>query len=179
MTLTISEWPNRATGLTLSSKALTLVMFVHPKCECSDASIHELGYIMKAASNRLEARIDFYFPEKTNEDWAHSSLWTKSNALPATSVVPDKGGKTAYLFGARTSGETYLFDVQGKLLFHGGITESRGHIGESPGRRAIASIVKGIKPNDTTAKPFGCALFSSEEYAALTKLLGPVGGSRN
>lgn len=176
--LTLSDWPKRA-GFALSSKPMTLVMFVHPKCDCSEASLHELQYIMQNAGDRVGAIIDFYFPEGATEDWAHSPLWKKSSALPATSVIQDKGGKFAYVFGAKTSGETYLFDSKGKLLFHGGITQSRGHIGESTGRRAIASIVKGEKPQGSVTRTFGCALFSAKEYAALVKALGPVSGGRD
>ncbi len=176
MDLARSEWPKNVSGLSLSTKPLTLVMFLHPKCECSDASLNELLYIMKGSEKRLEAQIDIYFPQKKNVEWAHGALWEKATALPGTSLIPDKGGRIAYLFGARTSGETYLFNSNGRLLFHGGITESRGHIGESPGRRAIASIVSGKKPDATITHPFGCALFSAGEYAALGKLLRPAGG---
>ena len=170
----LSQWPERA-GLKLGETPFTLVLFLHPKCDCSEASVYELRHVVKDAGTKLDTQVVFYFPEKFNEQWAHSSLWDKVSLFPSVLAIPDKGGKTAYLFGARTSGETYLFNSAGRLLFHGGITESRGHIGDSPGRRSIASIVGGQQVSDVKTKPFGCSLFSAKEIAQLSAALGPGG----
>lgn len=168
MTLSLSEWPSQA-GLHLSNADYTMVLFLHPKCECSDATVYELASLLKDAGTKLKTQIVFYYPEKAKEEWAHTDLWSKASAFQNSTLIADKAGKTAFLFGARTSGETYLFNSTGKLLFHGGITESRGHIGPSPGQRAVASILEGTKSSDFTTKPFGCSLFSAEEFERLSK----------
>src|SRR5439155_986024 len=53
----------------------------------------------------------------------------------------DEAGREAQLFHAETSGDTVLYDAKGNLLFHGGMTISRGHSGDNPGRSLLQTLV--------------------------------------
>jgi hypothetical protein len=55
-----------------------------------------------------------------------------------------------------------LYDVNGRLLFSGGITGSRGHAGDNAGRTAILALLhrEASGRNDTFV--FGCSLFASD-----------------
>jgi hypothetical protein len=61
-------------------------------------------------------------------------------------------------FHAATSGETFLFDASGKLLFQGGVTASRGHEGENIGRSTLTALVLTGQAERDRSVVFGCAL---------------------
>ena len=90
-------------------------------------------------------------------------LWEQAGRIPHATLLSDLGSVEADRFGSATSGETMLFDAEGKLLFHGGITIARGHEGDSPGvARIVALLTTGQAPLDT-APVFGCPLHDPEE----------------
>jgi hypothetical protein len=77
-------------------------------------------------------------------------------------VVFDDGSLARQL-GAETSGYVALYDANGRLLFSGGITRSRGHEGESAGRRTICALLAGEVVADPKTPVFGCPLFAREQ----------------
>jgi hypothetical protein len=82
--------------------------------------------------------------------------------IPGVTTLVDRDGTQASLFRAYTSGQVVLYDSQGQLRFRGGITESRGHVGDNAGRSAIEAIVNtGNTPTDHTVV-FGCPLVNPE-----------------
>lgn len=92
-------------------------------------------------------------------------MW-KISELPGAGLVWDDGGLEAKRFGATTSGTVLLYDSEGKLLFQGGVTGSRGHEGDNYGldelRRALTARLPGEdKERIRGALPvFGCAFGS-------------------
>jgi hypothetical protein len=77
-------------------------------------------------------------------------------------VEPDPDGAIAQAFGAYTSGQVLVYGADGGLLFNGGITASRGHEGDNPGRAAIVARLRDQVPAPSTASVFGCALDEPE-----------------
>jgi hypothetical protein len=73
-------------------------------------------------------------------------------------MIDDEGAE-ANRFHAATSGQTLLYDADGRLLFSGGITGSRGHAGDNAGENAIVSWVNSGAAARTETSVFGCALF--------------------
>jgi hypothetical protein len=77
--------------------------------------------------------------------------------------MADLEGRESRRFGAATSGQTLLYAADGRLLFNGGITESRGHSGDNAGRSAILSLVLGLTSAPTgqplSTPVYGCPLF--------------------
>ena len=124
----------------------TLVMFAHPRCPCSRASIGELAIIMAHAQGRLDAAVFIYLPAEEASSWARTDLWRSASAIPGVRVLEDRGASVAQSFGVFTSGQTLLYDSRGYLRFNGGITAFRGHSGDNAGRSAIAALVRNEIP---------------------------------
>jgi hypothetical protein len=139
----------------------TLVMLIHPRCPCSRASLGELAELMAHVQGKVVATALFVKPAGAPEGWEKGDLWSSAAAIPGVTPVCDLDGAEAGRFSAETSGDTVLFSPQGKVLFRGGITGSRGHAGENPGHSSIAALLEGGSPLASQTPVFGCSLFSS------------------
>ncbi|MCA9021412.1 MAG: hypothetical protein KDA74_14785 [Planctomycetaceae bacterium] len=159
--LTDADWPHES-HMTCNAMRPTLLMFAHPRCPCTAASLSELARIMALGPERVDARIVFFKSSAFQDGWEKTDLWKTAAAIPGVTVLSDLDGTTARLFKATTSGYTLLYNTQGNLLFHGGITGSRGHAGDNAGRSAIESILlQGTAEQDETFT-FGCPLLGEQ-----------------
>lgn len=155
-----AAWPSqsqiqRAAGLP------ALVMLVHPQCACSRASIGELEMLMTHAQGRVKTYVLFLKPAGFPESWETTDLWHSAARIPGVTVLRDDDGKEATIFHAATSGQTMLYSADGHLLFSGGITGSRGHLGDNDGYDAILSLIGQGEAEKTKTKVFGCPLHDS------------------
>jgi hypothetical protein len=137
----------------------TLVLFLHPQCPCSRATIEELDRLLAESQGRLGVRVVFVRPSGMPAGWEHTDLWRRAAAIPGVSVAADVGGVEARQFGARTSGQALLYEPDGRLLFRGGLTAARGHAGDSPGGDALRAILAGNASAIEDIPVFGCPLF--------------------
>ncbi|HEY3861305.1 MAG TPA: RedB protein [Verrucomicrobiae bacterium] len=153
-----SEWP-AASKVVPSADGPTLLMFVHPKCPCSDASVGELALLMAHCKGHVKVHVFFVKPPGQTTNWVLTSMWRKASQIPGVAVARDDDGREARLFGAATSGGVALFDVHGQLRFHGGITAGRGHSGDNSGRDAIQALILDGTSAVTQTPVFGCDLF--------------------
>jgi hypothetical protein len=163
-----TDWPTESRLAGPSDRPL-LVLFAHPRCPCTRASLGELARLMGRFRGRFDAHVVFLKAESTGKDWAHTDLWRSAAAIPGVAVHPDDAGTEARRFGAETSGQTLVYDRAGHLRFQGGITASRGHEGENAGTDAIAGILDSGGPQTLAMPVFGCDLFepgSGERSAA-------------
>jgi len=160
-----SKWPSQV-PITRNPAQATLLMFAHPECGCSKASLGELEIIMARAPEKLRVNVMFYVPQGEAASWAKSDLWETAEKIPGVTVIQDTGNNIARSFGVFTSGQTLVYEANGHLIFNGGITESRGHSGDNFGRDAIIALL-----NDhpapaltlpVTSPVFGCSLRSEE-----------------
>ena len=151
-------WPAESRVQRARDRA-TLVLMVHPHCPCTRATMGELAELMAHAQGRLVAYVLFLKPEGFSEDWEKTDLWQTAAGIPGVTPIVDDGGAEALLFNSSTSGQTILYDVEGHLLFSGGITGSRGHSGDNAGRSAIVSLVNAGTAERTETFVFGCPLF--------------------
>ena len=152
--------------LARESNRPTLLIFGHPKCPCSVASVAELEKLMPSIQGKMKSYVVFVKPSGKSEDWAKEDLWKQAQAIPNVQVVLDDGGVEAARFGAKTSGQTFLYDGNGKLVFHGGITASRGHMGDNRGIDAIRSFVETGNAAIAKTPVFGCSLNNPERAPA-------------
>ena len=144
-----------------------LIMFVHPHCPCSRASMGELARVMKQGSGKIDAVAFFYRPHGEPESWCHTDLWNQAQAIPGVRVAVDTEGNEARRFGALNSGQVVLYDSEGHLSFKGGITSARGHEGDNQGRSAIVSLIRQGTSKRQETPTFGCRIFENEQnYAA-------------
>lgn len=160
------RWPNDS-QITLSHRErASIVMFIHPECPCSKASLEELDRILaKAPKRKPEVYAVFVVPKGWTDERAKMALWLRANRMSGVTPLLDRDGQEAKRFGAGTSGQVYAYSPQGNLVFSGGITPSRGHSGDNPGRDAIVKYLQtGIEAR-TEWKIFGCSLFNQNDHA--------------
>jgi hypothetical protein len=163
-----SDWPANSTVPRPTDHCL-LLMFAHPQCACTDASVEELARIMAQTSGKLSAIVMFVRPLGFSDGWEKTKLWSAAARIPGVQTITDVGGAEARQFDARTSGQTFLYSSDGRLLFHGGITDGRGHEGDNAGADAVIDLVRGYPTPVSQTAVFGCEL--------LDPVLDHVGGA--
>lgn len=153
------RWPADS-RLQLAPHSATLVMMAHPHCPCTRASINELAALMAHTEGRLKAYVLFIKPEALADGWEKTDLFESAGSIPGVTTIVDADGSEAQRFHSATSGQTMLYDAEGRLLFTGGITGSRGHSGDNAGRSAIESLVRTGTAAQSESMVFGCPLFN-------------------
>jgi hypothetical protein len=153
------RWP-LASRLLLDLDRPTLVLFLHPRCPCSRASVRELERLV--AEVRGKARVTAVFIETGETGEAGSAvrgdLWSMVAAIPGVHAVVDRDGREGARFGVATSGHAALFDTHGSLLYSGGLTAARGHEGDSVGVAALRARIEAHTLTAAAAPVFGCLL---------------------
>ena len=152
------NWP-ASSPVPRDARHSTLVMFIHPHCPCSRASIGELALLMAHSQGLVNAHVFFLKPAEMPEDWVLTDTWREAAAIPGVSVHRDDAGSEARLFHVETSGDLVLYNAKGKLAFHGGITAARGHSGDNAGRSAVQALLLQEPPGTNHTPVFGCSLF--------------------
>ena len=91
------------------------------------------------------------------------ALNTKRQAAPAGTLL-DPTGKVGQQYGAKTTPHMYVINVQGTLVYQGGIdsiasarTEDIAKA-EQHVRVAVAELAKGKTVTKATSKPYGCSV---------------------
>lgn len=131
-------------------------MLAHPGCPCTRASLRELERIQGEAAGRLAAHIIFLAVTGVLD--SQSASIAMARAIPGVQVHLDSAPDEAAIWGARTSGQVFLYSPDGQLRFSGGITPSRGHEGLNIGHSAILSFVRTGRLGTVQAPVFGCSL---------------------
>lgn len=158
------QWLDEAPWLQAESGG-TLVMFAHPRCPCTRASLRELAIILAARPSFGRVYIAFQRPEDADAGWSDSMIVRQAAALSGVEVVWDVGGVAAASFGAKTSGHVLVYDEHGELSFSGGVTGLRGHDGWNLGRASVAALGDGSAPIVDRTAVFGCPLLCSDVVA--------------
>jgi len=157
-----AAWPVES-RLVLDHERPTLVMLAHPLCDCTRASVAEFAELMARAATQPKAYILFIEPTGIRRDWEKTELWRAARAIPGVTVLRDSGSVEADIFGVETSGQTLLYDVDGRLLFSGGTTGARGHVGDNEGRATILALLDHEDPQKSASSVFGCSLFGEQD----------------
>ncbi|MFO0941522.1 MAG: hypothetical protein U0930_12235 [Pirellulales bacterium] len=169
-----STWPSDSLIHPASGKP-TLVLFLHPRCPCSVATIHELERVLTGSgiqSGQLPKVVvvaslptDHSSQNPTNPKLAE---WTNTNTIEAASklrnaeIYWDIGGIEAERFKAKTSGSVLLYNAKGLQRFSGGVTIARGHEGASVGGDYLRELLQDPSSTSIRSTPvFGCALVKS------------------
>ena len=163
-------WPDE-TPLVRSHEQPTLVMFAHPRCDCTRASLAEFAEVMARAAVRPKAYVVFIRPGRVESRWEMTELWRAAEAIPGVRVVRDDDGEESKRFRVQTSGQTLLYDASGRLVFSGGTTASRGKAGDSLGRASLLALLEAEAPPASSASVFGCPLHATEVPNPLRELL--------
>ncbi len=161
--MTPDAWP-AVTDISRDPALDTLIMFVHPKCPCSRASLEELNRLLARFSGKVATQVWFTKPPELGSDWTRTDLWRSAALIPGVTVHEDPAAVEARRFGAETSGYVVLYDKEGRLLFRGGITGSRGHAGDNAGENALLAYFTERKPTVSQTPVYGCSLLFKHGY---------------
>lgn len=152
------KWP-KDSKIKLSSDKDTLVMFVHPQCPCTQASIEQLSTLTN--QKNLSIKILVLNPSLKPEDWDNNAI-SQLVLAPAVKIEQDIDGLEAKRFGSETSGQTLLYDARGDLIFAGGITGARGKTGSNQGLIQLCTALKErSSPKVRQSLVFGCSLINN------------------
>ena len=164
-------WPSTA-AFTYSTEKPTVVMFVHPHCPCTRASLAEIARVHAVCRESVEFK--FVMFDAGTDEWRKSDLVETALSISENNHVWDFDGQEARRFKVKTSGHVLLYDAQGQLLFSGGVTSSRGHEGSNLGQTELIAKIKsccaesrklanvnGLEKVETPV--FGCGLFDESE----------------
>ncbi|HEX4278094.1 MAG TPA: hypothetical protein VHZ74_22225 [Bryobacteraceae bacterium] len=162
---TPEQWP-ASSAIKRAGGRPELLVFVHPFCSCTDATMAELAQLSARRNAGAPApAITVLFFRPRHSGWAPNSLWKKAASLPGAQAVWDDDGREAKRFGARTSGYTLLYSSTGALLFGGGVTASRGHQGDNYGLDELSASLNSGRPGSAPTRVFGCALGNQDDAA--------------
>ncbi|MBN9414344.1 hypothetical protein ABS71_22830 [bacterium SCN 62-11] len=128
-----------------------LILFLHPRCPCSRATVDELTQI--GPLPQLEIVLS-----------QASSAGALKAQFPQAELVSDPEGIERELYHAWTSGQLVGYSADGRLGFCGGITASRGQRGASLGRAHLLAWLHG-QPQQQ-ASVFGCPLVNPDEMCS-------------
>ncbi len=165
-----ATWPSDS-SLPVASDRSTLLLFLHPQCPCSRATLVELEKILESTAALTNATprtlVVASVPRNADSQWTDSPLNKRARQLPNADLYVDVDGIETARFGVTTSGTVMLFSPQAGRIFSGGITISRGHEGHSVGGallqeqlwRVLNHQPDAVAELDASSPPvFGCAL---------------------
>lgn len=159
------DWPAES-QLQRAAGEPTLVMLVHPKCPCTEASLDELVTLLGEHPGPVKTHVVFFKPEHAGDDWMVTDTWKQASAIRGVTVSVDQSGAEARHFGGETSGDVYFYDAAGHLAFHGGITRGRGEDGDNAGFRAVSALLAGSTTASSSSPVFGCSLHDAPSPTA-------------
>lgn len=136
----------------------SLVVFAHPRCPCTQATLVELQQLLAPFKSTIRTMVVFADPRSVGDDWASTALVQDARRIPGVTVVIDQGQVETHKFAARTSGVALFYDRHGQLRFHGGLTPSRGHQGDSVGLAMLHRCLSGQINSIDRTMVFGCPL---------------------
>lgn len=135
-----------------------IILFLHPMCPCSMASVDEFHELMRAGEKDSVGTVVAFMPHDMQSEWALQPVFSRLKRIRNVSIVYDSNGAQADLFGATTSGHVLIYDGRGILQFSGGITASRGHSGDNANFELAKKSIHDRNPKFVTTPVLGCAL---------------------
>jgi hypothetical protein len=117
---------------------------------------------MSKLEGKMMTHVLFAKPPGTAEGWERTDQLTSAARIPGVAVSVDHAGRDAHLFGARTSGQVLLYSPAGRLLFSGGITAARSHMGDNAGVDRVISLVRTGEAARRSSAVFGCSIFGEQ-----------------
>jgi hypothetical protein len=158
-------WPAGSALSRAGAGAWDLLLFAHPHCPCTKATLDVLAAVTAREPERLRARVVVVRERSAPAGWERGEVLARASRIPGVRVTVDADGAEARRFGAASSGHAFLYDPGGALRFSGGLTAMRGHAGESPGSRSVAALLRGQPALVPEAAVYGCPLFDPQEDA--------------
>ena len=159
------RWPT-GTVAALADADYTVVMFAHPRCPCTRASLSELQQLANAARGRAKFEVFFMLPGGADADWRRTANWQAAAAISGARLYNDYDARQATAFGAETSGQVLIYDRAGTLRYQGGITDGRGQEGDNAGITAATRLVQANITPPGAFPVYGCPLHDESDPPA-------------
>ena len=170
-----SLWPT-SSSIRRDAGKLNLLVFAHPFCPCTRATLEELSralsrvrrpdLLRKSRGGAPSVSVRVLFVRPSGSAWTTAETWDRAASIPYTTAAWDDGGIEAQRFKAQTSGIVLLYDSAGRLLFQGGITGSRGHMGDNYGLPHLLAALDTGQPALAGSLVFGCSLATEATQGA-------------
>jgi hypothetical protein len=152
-------WPSD-TAIARRSGRPTLVVFLHPYCPCSRATLIELERVTTRCAGLADVQVVVSWDSEQAPD-SPVAILEDARAIAGVQVRFDLGAKEARRFGAATSGMAFLYDASGALQFQGGITAGRGHEGDNGGEESLVASLEHGTRHSGAAPVYGCPIFGA------------------
>lgn len=130
------------TRLQFNDSGPTMLVWLHPRCPCSRATVAELERLLADKPDDVHCQVILTRPADAEASFTQSPLANAVRRLDHVRVVVDAGQHEARRFGVATSGQVLLYDESARLQFAGGITSGRGHEGDNRGAAALQRIFR-------------------------------------
>src|SRR5262245_57906533 len=91
-------WPS-ASRIAPPNDRPVLIMFAHPMCFCSRASLTELRELLSGLEGRVAAHVLVLEPSGTDSVWRNQGFRARAGAIPSVTVTLDENGSEATRFG--------------------------------------------------------------------------------
>jgi hypothetical protein len=157
-----SRFPEDA-GLPRPAGRPLLILFAHPRCACTRASLAELDRIVSRMAGKADPIVVLSPSEAAGDSTEMRDIAAR---IQGVRVIDDAHGAMARHLGVATSGQVLVYDASGELTFAGGITAARGHEGDNDGASAALRAATGGAPGKRWVRAFtdvfGCGLFAAE-----------------
>jgi peroxiredoxin len=147
-------------AFSLSSEAkghkAVVLMFISTQCPYSNAYNGQMKDLANAYASKgvLFVGINSNKTEEAAAAVAHAK--TNGHTFP---IMKDPDNKVADLYDAGRTPEVYVIDPEGKLRYHGRITEDHENAASSPDlKNALDSYLAGKPIARTETKAFGCTI---------------------
>ena len=133
----------------------TVVVFLSAKCPCSASHVGEIKSIAQTYKNFQFVGVH----ANSNEGKSESQEYFKKTELPFP-VLRDRDGKLANEFRASKTPHVFVIDPAGKVLYRGGVTDSKNcdNSGRNYLREALSDLAGGQKVRTAEARTLGCAI---------------------
>jgi hypothetical protein len=154
-----ARWPG-ASRIHRAAGQPTLLVFLHPNCPCSIATVHSLQRSLRALRPEARPKTVFVVRPAVRDDWRARQLLATAAETPNGSFFQDDGEKEIARFGADVSGHLLLYGPAGALLFDGGVTPERGQEAESMASDRFQQVLTGMPRSPVRTAVFGCGLQS-------------------
>lgn len=163
------RWP-RTSRIGRQDGHFTLVIFAHPECPCTRASLAELRELLSQTGRSVDTWIQFRRPGMRPAEAQATGLWRTAAGIPGVTLALDRDGNEIRTFGVSVSGQALLYDPAGRLVFNGGLTAARGREGANAGIEAMRRLLRGetVASGPVRTPVFGCSLRTPPEGSSWT-----------
>ncbi len=135
-----------------------LILFIHPFCPCSHATVNELKRVLAKTNANIAINVVFIKP-KGLKSIQQNDLYQEISQIKGVNIIFDRSNVLAGAFNINTSGSILLYDINGNLIFQGGITGGRAEEGDNLGKSRLIQALKN-ESGKWQSPVFGCSLLT-------------------